>query len=94
MVPRLQKAEGAAKTKKVKEAKTYIEIEANFKPPRRDGPPREGGARGGRGGRGRGEGRGRGAARGDFAPRGAAPRAARPAAAVNVNDATAFPTLA
>lgn len=90
-----QKTE-TAKVKKVKDTKTYIEITANFKPPRRDGPAREGGdrGRGGRGGRGRGEGRGgRGGARGESAPRGAAPRAPR-AAAVNVNDAAAFPTLA
>lgn len=76
----------AAKVRKQKESKTFLEIDANFKPPRREGPPREG-ARG-RGGRGRGEGRGRGSGVSRGAPR------ASVTPTVNFNDAKAFPTLA
>ncbi|KAL8278515.1 hypothetical protein RQP46_009007 [Phenoliferia psychrophenolica] len=86
-----KKTDTAGKSKKVKDTKTYIEIETSYKPPKRDGPPRDSAPRGGA--RGRGEGRGRGGARGGApgAPRGA-PRSS--AAPVNVSDAAAFPALA
>ncbi|KAI0669941.1 hypothetical protein C8Q78DRAFT_1079853 [Trametes maxima] len=73
----------APKARTKKEDKIYIEIDARFERPSRGGRGRgeRGGERGTRGGRGRG-GRGR-AANGSSAP-----------AALNVDDETAFPSLA
>ena len=78
------KTKAAPKAKAKKEEKIYLEIDAKFERPNRGGP------RGGRGGgdrRGGGRG-GRGGPRG-----GGAGRQASGAAAVNVDDETAFPSL-
>ncbi|KAI0390173.1 hypothetical protein F5Y17DRAFT_462023 [Xylariaceae sp. FL0594] len=97
---------GKAKRERERKAKQVLEIDQRYVEPERprggrggarggagrggargDGAPR-GGARGEGAGRGRGEGRGRG--RGEF--RGEA-RGGRPAASINTNDESAFPSL-
>ncbi|KAJ7293625.1 hypothetical protein C8J57DRAFT_1269524 [Mycena rebaudengoi] len=79
------KSKTAPKARTKKEEKVYLEIEARFDRPR--GGPRGGG----RGGDDRG-GRGRGAPRGRAAPRGRS-AGGNNAAAVNVDDVKAFPSL-
>ncbi|EIM92433.1 uncharacterized protein STEHIDRAFT_164715 [Stereum hirsutum FP-91666 SS1] len=83
------KSKSAPKPRAKKEEKVFIEIDARFERPSRGGRGRGGDRGGGRGGE-RGA-RGRGGPRGGG--RGARQNGAPAAAAVNVDDETAFPSL-
>ncbi|KDQ16354.1 hypothetical protein BOTBODRAFT_186692 [Botryobasidium botryosum FD-172 SS1] len=82
------KTKAPPKPRAKKEEKVHIEINARFPPPERGGRGGRGGDRGGRGGD-RGNGAGRGARRDNNGPRSGAPRRD-----VDLDDQSAFPSLA